>query len=76
VVGEEHYTVVDTILLPYYVGCHRVCAGQSFNLDEARGRLPEQWIIPILREVGGSHLLVHKQGIIHRDIKCANVLVH
>ncbi len=41
----------------------------------APGGLQEKWIIPILREVAEAISWVHKEGIIHRDIKCANVLV-
>ncbi|CAL3963961.1 unnamed protein product [Diplocarpon coronariae] len=41
----------------------------------APGGLNEKWIIPILREVSEAIKWVHQAGIIHRDIKCANVLV-
>ncbi|QSZ29245.1 hypothetical protein DSL72_003757 [Monilinia vaccinii-corymbosi] len=41
----------------------------------APGGLQEKWIIPILREVAEAIKWVHEAGIIHRDIKCANVLV-
>lgn len=37
--------------------------------------LQEKWIIPILREVAEALSYVHAAGIIHRDIKCANVLI-
>ncbi|KAE9364832.1 kinase-like protein [Stipitochalara longipes BDJ] len=39
------------------------------------GGLQEKWIIPILREVAEALKWVHQAGIIHRDIKCANVLI-
>ncbi|KAI8635470.1 putative serine/threonine protein kinase [Xylariaceae sp. FL1651] len=54
------------------------CAGGSVATlmrPTAPGGLQEKWIIPILREVAVAIHWVHKQGIIHRDIKCANVLV-
>jgi len=52
------------------------CAGGSVaTLMRPTGGLPEKWIIPILREVAVAIYWVHKHGIIHRDIKCANVLV-
>ncbi|KAI0976180.1 kinase-like domain-containing protein [Xylaria arbuscula] len=52
------------------------CAGGSVTtLMRPTGGLPEQWIIPILREVAEALSWVHCQGIIHRDIKCANVLL-
>ncbi|ELR10288.1 hypothetical protein VC83_04580 [Pseudogymnoascus destructans] len=37
--------------------------------------LQEKWIVPILREVAEALGWVHRAGIIHRDVKCANVLV-
>ncbi|CAD6504289.1 BgTH12-06022 [Blumeria graminis f. sp. triticale] len=37
--------------------------------------LQEKWIIPIVREVAEALRYVHAAGIIHRDIKCANVLI-
>ncbi|KAK6227301.1 hypothetical protein QIS74_00856 [Colletotrichum tabaci] len=54
------------------------CAGGSVATlmkPTAPGGLQEKWIIPILREVAEAVSWVHRQGIIHRDIKCANVLV-
>jgi len=54
------------------------CAGGSVATlmkPTAPGGLQEKWIIPILREVATAIFWVHKHGIIHRDIKCANVLV-
>lgn len=53
------------------------CAGGSVStlMKPHDGGLHERWIIPILREVAEAIYWVHKEGIIHRDIKCANVLV-
>ncbi|KAG6034277.1 hypothetical protein E4U41_006605 [Claviceps citrina] len=54
------------------------CAGGSVATlmrPNAPSGLQEKWIIPILREVAEALRWVHGQGIIHRDIKCANVLV-
>lgn len=54
------------------------CAGGSVATlmrPTAPGGLLEKWIIPILREVAEAMYWVHGQGIIHRDLKCANVLV-
>ena len=54
------------------------CAGGSVSTlmrPTAPGGLQEKWIIPILREVAEAMFWVHGQGIIHRDLKCANVLV-
>lgn len=54
------------------------CAGGSVATlmrPNSPGGLQEKWIIPILREVAEAIYWVHGQGIIHRDLKCANVLV-
>lgn len=54
------------------------CAGGSVATlmrPTAPGGLQEKWIIPILREAAEAIYWVHSQGIIHRDIKCANVLI-
>jgi len=45
------------------------------TLMRPTGGLAERWIIPILREVAEAIFWVHNQGIIHWDIKCANVLL-
>ncbi|KAJ4309042.1 Serine/threonine-protein kinase PAK 5 [Fusarium piperis] len=70
-------TMVDALLVGHTMWMvTEYCAGGSvLTLMKPRGRLPEQWIIPILREVAEAIFWVHKQGIIHRDIKCANVLI-
>ncbi|KAK3368645.1 hypothetical protein B0H63DRAFT_488866 [Podospora didyma] len=69
--------VVDTLLVGQSVWIvTEYCAGGSVaSLMRPTGGLPEKWIIPILREVAEAIYWVHRQGIIHRDIKCANVLV-
>lgn len=54
------------------------CAGGSVATlmrPTAPGGLQEKWIIPILREVAEAIHWVHGEGIIHRDLKCANVLI-
>lgn len=54
------------------------CAGGSVSTlmkPTAPGGLQEKWIIPILREVALALFWIHKHGVIHRDIKCGNVLV-
>ncbi|KAF4611387.1 hypothetical protein G7Y89_g15626 [Cudoniella acicularis] len=54
------------------------CGGGSIATlmkPTAPGGLQEKWIIPILREVAEAIKWVHQADIIHRDIKCANVLI-
>lgn len=69
--------IIETLLIGHSMWMvTEYCAGGSVStlMRPTRG-LPEQWIIPILREVAEALSWVHKQGIIHRDIKCANVFV-
>ena len=69
--------VIDTLLVGQTIWIiTEHCAGGSVaTLMRPTGGLAEKWIIPILREVAEAIYWVHKQGIIHRDIKCANVLI-
>lgn len=70
-------TVLDSLLVgPTVWMITEYCGGGSVaTLMRPTGHLPEKWIVPILREVAEALFWVHGQGIIHRDIKCANVLV-
>lgn len=70
-------TVIETLLVgPSMWIVTEYCGGGSVStLMRPSGGLPEKWIIPILREVAEALYWVHNEGIIHRDIKCANVLV-
>ncbi|KAJ8124486.1 hypothetical protein O1611_g9154 [Lasiodiplodia mahajangana] len=70
-------TIIDALLVGQSMWVvTEYCAGGSVSsLMRPTGCLPEKWIIPILREVAEAIYWIHKQGIIHRDIKCANVLV-
>ncbi|KOS18665.1 Serine/threonine-protein kinase nak1 [Escovopsis weberi] len=69
--------VLDTIVVgPSVWMVTEHCAGGSVaSLMRPTSGLPEKWIIPILREVAEALYWVHRHGIIHRDIKCANVLI-
>ena len=70
-------TIIDTFLVGHSI-CIVMehCAGGSVStLMRPTKGLAEKWIIPVLREVAEAVYWVHKQGIIHRDIKCANVLL-
>ncbi|KAK4044332.1 Serine/threonine-protein kinase [Parachaetomium inaequale] len=70
-------TVIDTLLVGHMIWIvTENCAGGSVStLMRPTGWLAEKWIVPILREVAEAVSWVHRQGIIHRDIKCANVLI-
>jgi serine/threonine protein kinase len=39
-------------------------------------KLDERFIIPIARELAAGLRAIHEAGIIHRDIKAANILIH
>lgn len=53
------------------------CAGGSVStlMKPTPGGLQEKWIIPILREIAVALRWVHAEGIIHRDVKGANILI-
>ena len=44
-------------------------------LVKAYGPLPEARVVPILRQVRGSLAEAHERGLIHRDVKPANVIL-
>ncbi|EGS18665.1 uncharacterized protein CTHT_0052710 [Thermochaetoides thermophila DSM 1495] len=69
--------VIDSLLIgPTIWIVTEYCAGGSVaTLMRPTNGLQEKYIIPILREVAEAIYWVHKQGVIHRDIKCANVLI-
>lgn len=75
--AENVNVVIDALLLGQTMWVvTELCAGGSVaTLMRPTGGLPEKWIVPILREVAVAIYWVHKEGIIHRDIKCANVLI-
>lgn len=54
------------------------CPGGSVKtLMRATGdRLEERFIIPVARELAEGLRAIHEAGIIHRDVKAANVLIH
>lgn len=48
-------------------------AGRS--LAEVEGTLPVQRVVAIIRQVGAALAYAHRHGVIHRDVKPANLLV-
>ncbi|KAK0736317.1 kinase-like domain-containing protein [Apiosordaria backusii] len=69
--------ILDTLLIGHQMWLvTEYCAGGSVStLMRPTGKLPERYIQPILREVTEALFWVHSHGVIHRDIKCANVLI-
>ncbi|KAH3673289.1 hypothetical protein WICMUC_003749 [Wickerhamomyces mucosus] len=51
------------------------CAGGSLRTLLKPGKLEEKYIGVIVREVLTALQYIHKQNVIHRDIKAANVLI-
>ncbi|KKZ60083.1 hypothetical protein EMCG_00774 [[Emmonsia] crescens] len=57
--------------------CEHCPGGSVKTLMRATGdRLEERFIIPIARELAEGLRAIHDAGIIHRDVKAANVLIH
>uniref|UniRef100_A0A060TA49 non-specific serine/threonine protein kinase n=1 Tax=Blastobotrys adeninivorans TaxID=409370 RepID=A0A060TA49_BLAAD len=52
-----------------------LCAGGSVRTLLKAGRFEERYTAVIMREVLLALSYIHKEGIIHRDIKAANILV-
>ncbi|KAF7593125.1 hypothetical protein BBP40_012004 [Aspergillus hancockii] len=57
--------------------CEYCPGGSVRTLMRATGdRLDEKFLIPIARELAAGLRAIHDAGIIHRDIKAANILIH
>ncbi|PGH09306.1 STE/STE20/YSK protein kinase [Blastomyces parvus] len=57
--------------------CEHCPGGSVKTLMRATGdKLEERFIIPIARELAEGLRAIHDAGIIHRDVKAANVLIH
>ncbi|PGG97039.1 STE/STE20/YSK protein kinase [Polytolypa hystricis UAMH7299] len=57
--------------------CEYCPGGSVKTLMRATGdKLDEKFIIPIARELAEGLRAIHDAGIIHRDIKAANILIH
>ncbi|KIN04824.1 hypothetical protein OIDMADRAFT_115038 [Oidiodendron maius Zn] len=83
ILSENHARNINHVIEALPVGkamwmITEYCGGGSIATlmkPTAPGGLQEKWIIPTLREVAEAIKWVHQAGIIHRDIKCANVLI-
>ncbi|PGH17905.1 STE/STE20/YSK protein kinase [Helicocarpus griseus UAMH5409] len=57
--------------------CEYCPGGSVKTLMRATGdKLQEKFIIPIARELAEGLKAIHNAGILHRDVKAANVLIH
>ncbi|KAL1987820.1 hypothetical protein VTN96DRAFT_2223 [Rasamsonia emersonii] len=60
-----------------WVVCEYCPGGSVKTLMRATGdKLEEKFIIPIARELAVGLKAIHDAGIIHRDVKAANILIH
>ncbi|OKL58058.1 hypothetical protein UA08_06679 [Talaromyces atroroseus] len=60
-----------------WVVCEYCPGGSVKTLMRATGdKLEEKFIIPIARELASGLRAIHDAGIIHRDVKAGNVLIH
>ncbi|EEA28711.1 serine/threonin protein kinase, putative [Talaromyces marneffei ATCC 18224] len=60
-------------------GSVKTLASTSLYLVEMRAtgdKLEEKYIIPIARELASGLRAIHDAGIIHRDVKAGNILIH
>jgi TolB-like protein len=58
---------------PYYT--MPFVEGESLRKRLARGPLPEQEAVSILRDVARALVFAHERGVVHRDIKPDNILL-
>lgn len=79
---EEEDSNINAILDTYLVDesiwiVSDFCSGGSVAtlMKPTSTGLPERWIVPIIRETAEALSWVHEQGVVHRDIKAANVLI-
>jgi protein-serine/threonine kinase len=47
----------------------------TMNLRDPGPGLPEKFIIPIARELALGLKYIHEAGVLHRDLKCNNILI-
>lgn len=59
----------------YYLVMELVSGGTLARRLRANGRMSWQELLPVLRDVAGALQVAHAQGIIHRDVKPANILL-
>lgn len=71
--------LIETISIhtQLWLVCEYCPGGSVRTLMRATGdRLEERFIIPIARELAEGLRAIHAAGVIHRDVKAANILIH
>jgi serine/threonine-protein kinase len=69
------YRVSDPGAPQPYFTMEMVEGGDLAELIRARGRLPLEEALPMLRQIAVALDFAHNHGLIHRDIKPANILL-
>lgn len=59
----------------YYLVMELVPGGTLARRLKSAGRMSWQELLPVLRDVAGALQAAHAQGIVHRDVKPANILL-
>ncbi|MEY4672283.1 MAG: hypothetical protein RL148_67 [Planctomycetota bacterium] len=59
----------------YYLVMELVPGGTLARRLKTGGRMSWEQLLPVLRDVAGALQAAHEQGIVHRDVKPANILL-
>ncbi len=59
----------------YYLVMELVAGGTLARRLKSAGRMSWSELLPVLRDVAGALQAAHAQGIVHRDVKPANILL-
>jgi WD40 repeat protein len=73
VVAVHHVAHEESSDLPYLV--MQLIDGEALDQRLARGRLPLKEVVSIAAQVAAGLAAAHEKGLIHRDVKPANVLL-
>ena len=55
--------------------CMELCHGDAKAFLEAKGQLPDLELAMFLSQVTTGVAFLHKEGLLHRDLKLLNVLI-
>ncbi len=58
-----------------YIAMRRVDGADLGRILDERGRLAPQHVLSIVEQIGGALDAAHQTGLVHRDVKPANILV-